>query len=454
MGTSTERQQLLDMILEPDAAFSSPRSELAPLQLRAAQDLFALRRQQIPLLDRRARDAGIESIGTFDDLVPLLFSHTAYKSYPTALIEQQRWDRMLYWLNTLSVEDPTGVDVSGVRDVDEWIDRLWDAGHMVLATSGSSGKISFLDHTRGDRRMKTRHFRHAWGWPHVAPSRERAVFWLGPLKGPNSAIESGIINAENWGGPKGVFALTDEPLKIASVSRRASMRTRMAEGTATPAAIAEFEAEAAVAAAQGQEQMAKLADQILDLRDEPIMVSGLWAQYMYIVERGHERGIADGTFHPHTVINAGGGVKGVSLPPDYKEQVARFFGDVIRPSVYGMTEMASALPRCEANRYHAPPSLIMLMLDRHGERLLSPDEADADGLLVGRFAFLDLVYEGRWGGLISGDRVTVDVADRCPCGRAGPTLLDDISRFAQAGTDDHIGCAGTIDAYVRGVMAA
>jgi hypothetical protein len=72
----------------------------------------------------------------------------------------------------------------------------------------------------------------------------------------------------------------------------------------------------------------------------------------------------------------------------------------------------------------------------------------------GRFAFLDLLYEGRWGGLISGDKVEVDFSERCPCGRHGPTILDNIVRYTQVtGGDDHIGCAGTIDAYVRGAMA-
>ena len=35
-----------------------------------------------------------------------------------------------------------------------------DAGHLLLATSGSSGKCSFLNSTRGDLELKTRHFAH------------------------------------------------------------------------------------------------------------------------------------------------------------------------------------------------------------------------------------------------------------------------------------------------------
>jgi hypothetical protein len=116
-----------------------------------------------------------------------------------------------------------------------------------------------------------------------------------------------------------------------------------------------------------------------------------------------------------------------------------------------MTELMNLMPRCEASRYHRPPGLITLVLDRTGERLLTAADASG-GLAEGRFGFLDLGFEGRWGGLISGDKVTIDFAARCACGRPGPTLLDNITRWAQTGEDDHIGCAGTIDNYIRGAV--
>lgn len=445
------RRELLELILNPDDAYNRPAAEVEPLQLQAARELFEERREQIPLVRKRADDAGIKEIRSFDDLVPLLFAHTVYKSYPQSFADHGRWDRMLQWLDTLSVEDVTQVDVSGVTNVDDWIDRLWAAGHMVLATSGSSGKCSFLNHTRGDSEMKKRHFRYSVGWPFVKASKDRPVFWLGPIKGPNSAIESANFTAENWGRPGSVFSLTDEPLRISDVSRMAAMRKKMADGSATPREIAEFEAEAARKAAEGQAAMLGLADTILDHRHEPVYISGMWAQYMALIRRARERGIGDGEFHPHSVINAGGGIKGIALPPDYKEQVERFFGTVIRPGAYGMTEMAQLLPRCEAGRYHRAPGQIMLILDQTGERLLKPEDGK-NGVVDGRFGFLDLLYEGRWGGLITGDKVSVDFSDRCPCGRPGPTLLDNISRFAQPGEEDHIGCAGTIDGYIRGAL--
>jgi hypothetical protein len=117
-----------------------------------------------------------------------------------------------------------------------------------------------------------------------------------------------------------------------------------------------------------------------------------------------------------------------------------------------MTELAQLLPRCEHNRYHRAPGLITLILDQPGERLLTAADGEG-GIVEGRFAFLDLMLGGRWGGLITGDKVTADLNGHCPCGRSGPTILDTITRYAQPGEDDHIGCAGTIDGYIRGALA-
>ncbi len=447
------RNALLELIVDPDDAYARPTAEITPLQLQAVRELFLQRREQIPLLRKRADDAGIDDIRSLDDVVPLLFAHTVYKSYPPSFVDNGRWDRMLQWLDALSVADVADVDITGVTDIDEWIERLWSAGHMVLATSGSSGKCSFLNHTRGDRELKTRHFRHSVGWPFVKAANDRTVFWLGPIKGANSAIEAANITVANWSRPGSAYVLTDEPLRISEVSRMATMRKKMADGSAAPHEIAAFESAAARKAADGQAAMAKLADTILDHRHEPIYISGMWAQFMALIRRARERGIADGEFHPDTVISVGGGVKGVAMPPDYKERVDRFFGPVVRPGAYGMTELAQVMPRCEAGRYHHAPGLVWLILDPPGERLLTADDA-VDGIVEGRFAFVDLLYEGRWGGLITGDKVTIDFADRCACGRPGPTLLDNITRFAQPGEDDHIGCAGTIDGYIRGALNA
>ncbi|WP_077523325.1 hypothetical protein [Metapseudomonas resinovorans] len=445
---SPKRKFLLDLIEKPDEAFNISASELAHLRLAAAQELFEERVQQIPLLKHRAEEAGISRIESFEDLVPLLFAHTTYKSYPASFVEKGQWERLLKWLDALSVPDLSQVDMTGVSNVDEWLDRLWAADHRVLATSGSSGKCSFLNHTAGDQDNKRRHFKYAAAWPVQVASKDRPVFWMGQIEGPNSAVEAGQFAMANWGREGAIFMLTQEPLRISEVSRMAAMRKRMADGSATPDEIAAFEAESAVKGARGNEEMRAFADKVLDHRHEPIYLIGFWAQHLAIIERARERGIADGDFHPNSIIGAGGGVKGIPLPPDYRERVNTFYGNVLRPGLYAMTELSQPMPRCEKGHYHIPPGLIVLLLDDSGEKLVEPI-----GLQSGRFAFLDLAYEGRWGGLITGDKVTVDFASKCECGRHGPVIHDSITRYTQLGQDDNIGCAGTIDAYIRGAIA-
>jgi len=452
-GLTPRRRQLVDMCLDPDTAFSMPASELDPLRLAAAQEVFEAHVQKIPLLKKRAEDGGITRIKSFADIVPLLFAHTSYKSYPQALFDKGRWDAMLKWMQTMSASDLSNVDLEGIVDVDDFVERLWAAGHAVLTTSGSSGKVSFLNHTMQDRALKTRHYKYVQGWPQTKPGVPRPTFWFGPMVGRNSAVEFALSVEENWGRPGGTLALTDRPLLITEVSKTAAMRKRIADGVATPDEIREYEAsQAEIAKASGRE-IAVLIDTLLDRRHEPLIIWALWAQQLMIRQRAHERGIPDGDFHPDTVVMAGGGIKGMSLPTDYREKVKSFYGKVFHLGVYGMTEMAQQNPQCPAKRFHVPPGLILLMLDATGDRLLGKED-EVDGLLTGRVGFLDLLYEGRWGGLITGDKATLDMSGKCPCGYAGPTVLDTIARYSQIGEDDHIGCAGTIDSYVRSIIPA
>ncbi|MCT2401206.1 hypothetical protein [Novosphingobium mangrovi (ex Huang et al. 2023)] len=422
---------------------------LDPLRLEAAQELFAERIEQIPLLKKRAQEAGIDRIETFSDLVPLLFAHTVYKSYPKSLFDKGRWTQLLKWMQSLAVSDLSNVDVEGVADVDEFVERLWQAGHAVLTTSGSSGKVSFLVHTMGDRALKTRHIKHTQAWPFLEPGPGRTIFWFGPMRGRNSAVELAITNEQNWGAEGETRALDERPLLISEVSKSAAMQQRLAEGVATPDEIAEFEAEQKAKGRASRQELAALIDELLDRRHEPLLIYSGWAQQLMVRDRARERGIEPGDFHPDTVLMAAGGVKGLALPDDYRDQVYAFYGPKIaKLGVYGMTEMAQLMPRCEAGRYHVPPGLILLLLDQAGERLLGKED-EVDGKLTGRVGFLDLLYEGRWGGLITGDQATLDMSDQCACGRSGPSLLDTVARYTQLGVDDHIGCAGTIDAYVR-----
>jgi hypothetical protein len=151
------------------------------------------------------------------------------------------------------------------------------------------------------------------------------------------------------------------------------------------------------------------------------------------------------------VIQSGGGLKGARLPPDYREQLFEFFGNVRTQQGYGMSEMSTGFQMDEDGFYHQVPWIIPFVLDRDGAKAVGPRE----GVVEGRFAYLDLSNEARWNGLITGDRVTMDFRETRPeSRRPGLVVYPEISRYADVGEDDKIGCAGTIDAYIGGEIGA
>ena len=68
--------------------------------------------------------------------------------------------------------------------------------------------------------------------------------------------------------------------------------------------------------------------------------------------------------------------------------------------------------------------------------------------VTGRAAFFDLAAETRWGGFISGDEITVNWEDECPCGRKSQFIEGTIERYSdKRGGDDKISCAATENAH-------
>jgi hypothetical protein len=282
----------------------------------------------------------------------------------------------------------------------------------------------------------------------VEPHNDRPVFILGPHLSSTRYGDKFNAISDAFGRNGFVYHLFDEPLSIADQSRTATLRASMAAGTAMPADIAEAETEAADRAKRMTVRFQLMTDWIIKHRSEPVILFGLWPQLFDIMNRAKAQGAAENEFDSGNILLTGGGLKGISLPDDYQEQISRFFN--IQPGSfhhsYGMQELSTALPKCSANRYHCPPWIVLLPLDDAGETLV-----DTSRPTTARFAFIDLLADGHWGGLMSGDQVQIDYGT-CPCGRSSPSVWD-IARFRDLGVDDDkLNCAGTIDAYVRGAI--
>jgi hypothetical protein len=428
-----------------DDPFNVPRAELEPLWLDAINHRFQECRGRIRILDQLAETAGINEVRSLEEVVPLLFAHTAYKSYPESFVDRGQWDRMNVWLNTLSKHPVEGVDVDGIGDADDWIARLHDAGHYVFATSGTSGKNSFLNQSGQDVT-----FADGAAIPKSIPqNRSRPVFVLGPRKAPNRASQTFTHMVEVVGRPGHVHFLSDAELKISDLSSMARIRRRIGDGTAAPSEIAEFEESIKFRREIADQMLDEMIDTILAHRQEPSLIVGLTPQLFRVVEAARKRGVPEGGFHPETHVISGGGAKGFDLPPDHVQQIMAFMGLTLDTFAqgYGMQEASSGARMNEWGRYEFPGWIVPLLLDDSGEKLLDTRE----GKVTGRMALFDVSLDGRWGGIISGDRVVMDY-DVSPSGRTVPAVTE-IARYSELeGGDDKLTCAGTIDSFVRGAI--
>ncbi|MGV9860677.1 hypothetical protein ACWDTD_18775 [Gordonia sp. NPDC003425] len=445
MATNESIERLMALV-SGDDPFGATPDDLEELWIDAIDFRFQQCRERIGVLQRLADEAGVDSITSLDDVVPLLFAHTAYKSYPEAFIDNGRWDRMNVWLNTLSTHEVSGVDVAGVADADDWIARCHAAGHYVFATSGTSGKNSFLNQSQADVDFANT----ATIPPGLPRDNSIPIFVLGPRKAPNRASATFTNLVSVCGRPDAVYFMTDAELRITDLSQMARMRRKIGACTATPSEISEFEESVRFRQEVADTMVVDLVDKIIAHRGEPILLVGLTPQLYRVVEVARERGIADGSFHPDTQVISGGGIKGQrEIPADHVQQIMTFFGIGLDKFTqgYGMQEASSGARMNEWGRYEFPGWIVPLLLDDSGEKL----QRTREGRATGRMALFDVSIDGRWGGITSGDRVVIDY-DPSPAGRSVPAVVD-IARYSELeGGDDKLTCAGTIDSFVRGAV--
>ncbi|MEU6642848.1 hypothetical protein ABZ863_09870 [Saccharomonospora sp. NPDC046836] len=418
--------------------------------IEALNERFQQRRQQVPVLAKRAEAEGITGIRGREDLIPLLFPHTTYKSYPEALVSKGQWAQLNRWLDSLSTYR-VDVDVTGVENIDDWIARLETGGHLVSSSSGTSGKGSFLNKTKRDRETSLRNMLDGLAETGIRPRRSWHVIPVGPDTGLSAHNATRDLILATYSRTDGIPIPHSEGRKDHHqyLARIAAIRKAMADGTAKPDEVAAIEADGARRQQETEERLRHFAKHIVERRDEPIFFNSMFAPMFRLCEILRESGVSEGDITGENALMTGGGLKGNTLPADYQAQIFRMLN--IAPArffhYYSMQELNLRSPKCLDGRYHVPDGLLLFVLDPDGE---SP-APESDGQAEGRAAFFDLTIDGRWGGTISGDKIRVDQRG-CPCGRSGQTIFGDIARYSDLRDDDKITCAGTIDAYVRGFV--
>lgn len=449
MGAAAEK---LMSKVRADDRFDYDPKEIRETQVEALNERFQERKDKIKLLQMRARDAGTTEIRTIEDIVPLLFPHTAYKSYPESFLMQEKWDRLTKWLTTVCPY-PIEIDTDGIADIDEWIARMEEKGIYVSASSGTTGKSAMLPASEKDMEWSKVDTVGVFSWGSgVKPNQDRLQVGTGAIASVPKNRKIAEAQAAAFANPEWPrWNYPVSPITVGALTRQIVMRKKIADGTARPDEIAEFERTARERQEEVESAIPRTAEFIIANRDKKLLIAGLWKGLYDVAKAVRDRGYSAKDFNPDNALYVGGGLKRAQLPPDYQQFVHETFNipEGRHFQNYSMQELNSGMPKCsDDGRYHVPPWIVPIILDKDGDNALPHDY---DGEVEGRAAFFDLSLDGRWGGVITGDRISIDYRP-CPhCGNKGPSIRDNIARFADLEGDDKIGCAGTVDAYVRGV---
>lgn len=448
MASAVEK---LTGLVEDPGRYDIPNEEIRDLQIEAMNERFQERKDQIKLLAHRAKQAGITEVRSYEDMVPLLFPHTAYKSYPESFLMEEKWDRLGKWLDTVSTYRVPTLDPASIKDIDDWIEKLQESGHYVSCSSGTTGKSAMLVASAKDMEWCKKEAVAAYSWGSgVQPAQDRRIFSTAPVATvPRNQATGEAYQAALQDPDKEGFAYPAPPITVGSLTQMVVLRKKIADGTATPSDIRNYEETAASRQKAMDDAIETAAKAIVEARHDKLHIAGMWAGMYAVAKLVREMGYSAKDFHPDNSFYVGGGLKRAVLPDDYREFVYETFN--ISPDRnyqnYSMQEFHSGMPRCrQGGRYHLPPWVVPLILDKSGDNLLPITDEEYEG----RAAFFDLSIDGRWGGVISGDKVSIDFKP-CACGARGPSIRDNIVRYSDLEGDDKIGCAGTVDAYVRGV---
>lgn len=435
--------------------FSLERAEVEAMQLQVLQHRFQTLRDKIPMLHSLLKNAQVDSINGIDEIVPVLFDHTVYKSYPPSLLAKGNFTALTRWLNKLTTHDLTAADVSSCETIDDWIDTLAEQTPILMThSSGTTGTVSFLpidvaDFERGGKLWPVT-FLQKFGEPqtYFGDCPNIPVVSLMHRSSRRSTGRYSDMAAKFIAGKEENFIalyphkMSADLMYLAGKLRAAQARGNVEDLEISPALLArkdEF--------AREQSNEAEAIEAFFDRLSKEYAGQRVFAMSlphtMHKAAISSEGKVPRGLFGPGSVMFCPGGTKGQSLPDDWMDPVKELTGVNRITNAYGMSEVIGLNPICEHGHYHLVPWVIPYVLE--------PDTCKPlprTGTQTGRAAFFDLGVKNHWGGFISGDEITIHWDEQCPCGMRGAFMDSDVVRYSEKqGGDDKINCAATASAH-------
>jgi len=437
--------------------FGMEPAQVEKFQLEAARRRFEALVPKVKLLKRQVDASGITAIRSLEDLAPLLFNDAVYKSYPISLIEKNRFDQLTHWIADLTSLDLSGVDVSGVQGIDSWLDALEAQTNLrMFHTSGTSGKLSFLPRSTVEDELCFEGFMKL----HAGFGEDKGVKLGGkddirlPVVYPSwrygrQVAQRAMSHAQRRVAPRPeeCYTLTNGTLSADLLALSGRIRIAQAKGQLHEMKLSDPLRVALKRYLEEQERRPQETAQFFvdvaeKLRGKRVLIQCVQSVLVGAAKAGLARGLTN-VFSSDSCAGTGGGTKGVEMPENWPEILKSFTGIARWRRSYGMTEMVGGMRICDEGYYHIPPYYIPFVLD-HSSGAPLP----RSGSVTGQFAFLDLLSQTLWGGIVTGDRVTIEWDRPCGCGRKGAYMHSNITRYSELteeGGDDKISCAATID---------
>lgn len=436
--------------------FGIDPAELERARFTLMRERFLDLVDRVPALKRLAAENRITDLESIDDVVPLLFPHTAYKSYPLAFVTNGRFKQLNAWLNDYTSYDLSGLDVSGCETLDDWLDVVEaNTPVRVITSSGTSGKCSLLPKSLAEVGNYSSAFSAAFtpfGDEHgLTDYCGKTRFHVRP-RARHSRHNTSVMNqslVEGYGGDESNVLTLGGVLLVDVLSMTSQMAKAQAEGTLeqlkrSPAWArvqkATQELEESGRAPKSVEAFAR--DVVVELKDKTIVLM-CGNNFLWQMVEWAERDNLELRFAPDSMICLAGGAKFDSTTQEQRDKIERVIGLPLR-EVYGFSETTQSAMRCSAGHYHQPPWIVSFVLDRDTGVPLP-----RTGTQTGRYAVFDLWAQTYWGGFITGDEVTVHWDGDCSCGRKGSYLSDPGRYTEKHGGSDKITCMRTAAAVAE-----
>lgn len=432
------------------AAFRIAPADLDRIHLAGLRLRFAELAPKLHPLGQLAEENRVTEISALEDVAPLLFPHTEYKSYPLSLIDNGRFDQLNAWLDDYTTHDLSGLDLSACQSLDDWLTVVETQTPVrVISSSGTSGKISLLPRSTVEEPCFVAEYGLAYsaypGEPGLEDPYGSDVYHIsftarqGRVAGCRSAdarVRVGFGGDEDHMLTMGGELSTDVLWMTGRLKKaQADGMVEALRGTKAWSRLSgKIEA---LEAQRAQTHDAFYHRLLVDLKGKTVVGAAGLIFYAAILDYARQHGL-EIAFAPNSCLMTAGGLKGqAGLTEAQIEEIRAAFPPF--GEFYGCSELMALARKCPEGHFHMPPSVVNFVLD--------PDTGapkPREGSQTGRYAYFDLWAQTYWGGVITGDEVTMNWEGGCGCGRVGAYMLGGIGRFAdRRGGDDKITCQRT-----------